>query len=63
MILGFYGLPTPAGERQRGFNEGLPLVTKSRVLSFVSLTQSRLGWFTAYLANVFLTKLQDPISP
>ena len=23
----------------------------------------RLGWFTAYLANVFLTKLQGPISP
>ena len=24
---------------------------------------SRLGWFTAYLANVSLTKLHDPISP
>ena len=23
----------------------------------------RLGWFTAYIANVFLTKLQGPISP
>ena len=23
---------------------------------------SYLGWFTAYLSNVFLTKLQDPIS-
>ena len=24
---------------------------------------SRLGWFTAYLANVFLTKLQSQILP
>ena len=27
------------------------------------LQESRLGWFTAYLANVFLTKLQGPILP
>ena len=28
-----------------------------------TISRSRLGWFTAYLANVFLTKLQDPILP
>ena len=30
---------------------------------WVTRTESRLGWFTAYLANVFLIKLQDPILP
>ena len=34
-----------------------------RKLEKYRIQSSILGWFTAYLANVFLTKLQDPILP
>ena len=37
--------------------------TQSDKRSIRELKESRLGWFTAYLANVFLTKLQGPILP
>ena len=38
--------------------------SKKSVLDYwLQFRDSRLGWFTAYLANVFLTKLQDPILP
>ena len=36
----------------------LKLWCKNRLKFWYSM--SRLGWFTAYLGNVFLTKLQDP---
>ena len=39
------------------------LVQLRKTKFFPANIESSLGWFTAYLAIVFLTKLQGPISP